>query len=113
MYKIAICDDDKKYVDFLEQIICQVSEKPQDNIIYKFYSGEEFLENPASSFDLLFLDMKMEKVDGMAAALKYRESDQDGILRVLQRHSNAKTRILRCSSVSLFNEVIFQRKTDL
>lgn len=80
MYKIAICDDNKKYVDFLEQIICQVSEKPQDNIIYKFYSGEEFLENPASSFDLLFLDMKMEKVDGMAAALKYRESDQDGIL---------------------------------
>ena len=60
MYKIAICDDNKKYVDFLEQIICQVSEKPQDNIIYKFYSGEEFLENPASSFDLLFLDMKME-----------------------------------------------------
>lgn len=80
MYRIAICDDDVKYVDFIESIIKTYSEYSSEFLIYKFYSGEDFLKNLDEEFDLVFLDMQMGKIDGITAAWHLRKFNQDAIL---------------------------------
>lgn len=80
MYRIAICDDDSKYVKYLENMIKVVSSYSEEYMIHKYYSGEDFLEELHLEFDLVFLDMQMEKVDGMTTALRFRSYDQDAVL---------------------------------
>lgn len=80
MYRIAICDDDSKYVEYLENVIGVVSHYSSDFMIYKYYSGEDFLQNLNLEFDLVFLDMQMGKIDGITAALNFRAYDQDAVL---------------------------------
>lgn len=80
MYSIAICDDDHSYVEYLDQEIRNQFNNTEKYIINKFYSGEEFLSVRNKKFDLIFLDMKMDKIDGINTALNYRKYDQDAIL---------------------------------
>ena len=42
MHRIAICDDDPKYVDYLESIIKMDSNFSENFLIMKYFSGEEF-----------------------------------------------------------------------
>ena len=80
MFRIAICDDDRKYVDYLETIIEKVSDYSEKYVVYKYYSGEEFLESMNLEFDLVVLDMQMGKIDGITAALNFRKCDHDAVL---------------------------------
>ena len=80
MYRIAICDDDVKYVDYLEMMIHKVMDCSEKYVTYKYYSGEEFLENLDLEFDLVFLDMQMGEIDGITAALNFRKRDQEAVL---------------------------------
>ena len=43
MYKIAICDDDKDYINELEDIISECNEKKVLFQFYEFDSGEKLL----------------------------------------------------------------------
>lgn len=78
MYRIAICDDDTLYTDYLEHKIKEARDFSEKYTIYKYYSGEEFVEE--LEFDLVFLDMQMGKIDGITAALKLRKQNQDAVL---------------------------------
>ncbi len=80
MYRIAICDDDTLYTDYLEHKIKEVLDFSEKYTIYKYYSGEEFVEALDLEFDLVFLDMQMGKIDGITAALKLRKQNQDAVL---------------------------------
>lgn len=80
MFRIAICDDDRKYVDYLERMIEKVSDSSEKYVVYKYFSGEEFLENLNLEFDLVILDMQMGKIDGITAALNFRKCDQEAVL---------------------------------
>lgn len=80
MYRIAICDDDTIYVDYLEELIRREINSLEKIVMYKYYSGEDFLKDIHIEFDLVFLDMQMSKVDGITAALNLRKYNQDAIL---------------------------------
>lgn len=80
MYRIAICDDDIAYTEYLERKIKEVLDLSEKCLIYKYYSGEEFVEDLDLEFDLVFLDMQMGKIDGITAALKFRKQNQDAVL---------------------------------
>ena len=43
MYRIAICDDDIAYTEYLEKKIKEVLGKSERSSICKYYSGEEFI----------------------------------------------------------------------
>ncbi|NMS89073.1 response regulator transcription factor [Clostridioides difficile] len=74
MINIAVCEDEKEtqllIVDYLANILKNISIEYE---IQKYLSGEELLESNLKDIDILFLDIKMEKLNGMDTARKIRE----------------------------------------
>lgn len=81
MYRIAICDDDKIFVEYLSELLVKTNEDIAGELyIAKYYSGAEFINDINNKYDLVILDMQMQPVDGLTAAVKLREKDQDTVL---------------------------------
>ncbi|GAA0865710.1 LytTR family DNA-binding domain-containing protein [Paraclostridium tenue] len=77
MLKIAICEDEVKQQEILEQYIDKIlTEITKDYEILTFISGEELLENYPENVDIFLLDIKMDKLNGMEIAKKIREIDK-------------------------------------
>ncbi|MFA3976394.1 LytR/AlgR family response regulator transcription factor [Clostridioides difficile] len=78
MIKIAVCEDEKEtqllIEDYLENILKDISIEYE---IQKYISGEELLESNLKDIDILLLDIKMEKLNGMDTARKIREVDNE------------------------------------
>ena len=80
MLSIAVCDDEvieccnmaRKIKDILEEMKIPC-------IIRQFQSGRELLQT-IESFDIVFLDIMMQDMDGMKTAKMFREKDFDKIL---------------------------------
>lgn len=74
--KVAICDDDKKSCARLEHLV----QRQEPGCEVKcFTSCRQFLE-AAQHFDILLLDIQMERMGGMEAARKLRARQEDTIL---------------------------------
>ena len=71
--KIAICDDEKKASETLLEILRECPESIEKTDIY--FSGEELLL-AEEQYDLLFLDIDMEGIDGIETARKIRLKDK-------------------------------------
>ncbi len=80
MYRIALCDDDIEYIEYLENKIKFILNDADKYLICKYLSGEDFLKALDSDFDLVILDMQMGKIDGITAALKFRKQNQNAVL---------------------------------
>ncbi len=80
MYRIAICDDDQLYVEELSELLKNTKGFTEEFQILKYYSGEEFIQNLSLEYDLVILDMQMDDISGISAALKFRSRDQDAVL---------------------------------
>ena len=77
MYRIAICEDDKNYIVFLKKIILATNViEPETILFYDFHSGEELFLHSELDFDLVILDMQMDKMDGYETAMQLRKIDQ-------------------------------------
>ena len=76
---IAIVDDIATDIQILEHIICsyyQIRHVTPD--IHTFSSGEKFFETYLpDAYDLIFLDIYMEQINGMEAAHKIRKASDD------------------------------------
>ena len=80
--KIAIVEDEKQDVDLLKNCIeryCR--EKGQELSIRCFIQGEDFLVDWPEPYDILFLDIMMNGIDGLDLAKKIRE--KDGLLPIV------------------------------
>lgn len=81
MYRIAICDDDKVFVDYISNLLLKLNVDIAERIyIAKYYSGVEFINDINNKYDLVILDMQMQPIDGLTAAVKLREKDEDTVL---------------------------------
>ena len=81
MYRIAIVEDDREYVKELRTYLNQyAAEEGQGFEISVFYDGAEILENYVPKYDLILLDIEMQKINGMDAAEKIRETDENVVL---------------------------------
>ncbi|MDE7338980.1 MAG: response regulator [Lachnospiraceae bacterium] len=73
MYKIAICEDDKGYIDYIKEIILKTNMIDENSLLfYEFYSGEQLCLSLNFDYDLVILDMQMEEMDGYETAMKMR-----------------------------------------
>jgi two-component system, LytTR family, response regulator len=73
---IAVCDDDVKFTDSMQEIITQYKIEKKENIVCDvFYSGESLLEEK-KEYDILFLDIKMDKLDGFETAKRLRKRNK-------------------------------------
>ena len=82
--KIAICDDEKIFLDSLEEKIYGILSKLDCEVIP--FSSAEALLSSAMDYDLIFLDIEMGELDGMGAAKKIRETDFETPIVFLTSH---------------------------
>lgn len=73
MLRIAVCDDEMEVADEVERCILKYGiEKGIDFQISKYYSGESLLRTD-SCFDVVFLDIIMNKIDGIETGKAIKE----------------------------------------
>ncbi|MDE6389334.1 MAG: LytTR family DNA-binding domain-containing protein [Lachnospiraceae bacterium] len=80
MLQIAICDDEQFYRDKMKRLLdryMQRREMPYE--LHVFLSGKEFLEQCENSvkFNIVFLDINMEEMDGIQTAERIRSFHSD------------------------------------
>lgn len=82
MYKIAVCDDVSVDIyNIVEIIKRKANENNIFGISYFLYNnGNDLLKNINENFDVIFLDINMEKMDGKETAELIRKKDLDVIL---------------------------------
>ena len=81
MYKIAICDDDKRYRKTIREIIEHENSLPENEIrFYEYESGNELLKHTDILHELVFIDIRMPGLDGNQTALKLRNYNKDAVL---------------------------------
>ena len=76
MYNIAICDDEDALIaelkDGLERY---AAETEREFCCFAYHDGEELLQAYQPDYDLIFMDIKMEKLDGLKTAERIRGMD--------------------------------------
>jgi len=80
--KIAFVDDEQACLDEMERLCSSFGEERGYPVkVVSFDSGETFLEAfAAGGFDLVFMDVYMEDMDGIAAAFQMRRQDRSCLL---------------------------------
>ena len=79
MFRIAICDDEAYFRRREKELIEKHMKKKRCACQIDLYSsGEEILNNEDSvlKYDMVFLDVSMEEMDGMKAAEKIRQINE-------------------------------------
>lgn len=88
--KIAICDNDKTIIDQLTLFINKYKNCKNKKIeCYHFYSGEDLLRS-SEHFDVIFLDIEMENMNGMETAAEIRKTDTDVVIVILSGYARYK-----------------------
>ena len=81
MYKIAICEDDKKYIEVLKKIIIATNIIDAHLLHFQeFLSGEQLLFHQQMDFDMVIMDIQMGKTDGYETAMELRKKDNHFLL---------------------------------
>ena len=77
--KIAICDDDIDFIQYLKKILLLSGLKKYAVVFYEYLSGEDFLDSLDNEviYDLVVLDMQMKGLDGFETASIFRRKYQD------------------------------------
>lgn len=77
MIRIAIVEDEKDQSRLLNNLILQwACENILDVQIISYDDGSDLVDEYSGQFDLLFLDIKMNKLDGINTAKMIRQRDQ-------------------------------------
>lgn len=89
MIKIAIVDDEKEVRQLLEGYIRDYAKISGEKFeISQFSDGLEVLSGYKPYFDIIFLDIQMAGMDGMAAAERIRAMDEDVLLVFITNMAN-------------------------
>lgn len=76
MYKIALCDDEKHVQKSIQNMLDRyAAENNRTFQCVAFDSAAALLQNYKADFDILFLDIAMQGLNGMDAAKEIRKTD--------------------------------------
>ncbi|MEG0856873.1 MAG: LytTR family DNA-binding domain-containing protein [Terrisporobacter sp.] len=80
MIKIAVCEDEKDQRKLMTEYIRKIlDESSLSYEILTFNSGEELFSNYPQDIDIFFLDILMDKLNGIDTARKIREIDDKNV----------------------------------
>ena len=77
MLKIAVCDDDIEFLNILKTIISDyLDDKKLQYLIDEYFSGNEFVSDQTdmTQYDIVFLDVNMDGLNGIETAERLRIS---------------------------------------
>lgn len=81
MYKIAICEDDKEYIDVLKNLILSTNVVDSKMLHFSdFISGEQLIYEQKIDFDLIIMDIQLAQMDGYETAMTLRKIDSNFLL---------------------------------
>lgn len=76
MYHIAICEDEDTFIGELkEKLMRYATETGKEFCFFVYHDGSELLQKYNSQYDLIFLDIKMEQLNGLKTAEEIRKID--------------------------------------
>ena len=76
MIRIAIVEDDEKYIATLKKYLEQYNEDSGQEIeITVYHDGDEIAAFYRAQFDIILMDIEMKFIDGMTAAEEIRKKD--------------------------------------
>ena len=78
MIKIAICDDEPKFVGTVQTYLETIAEDYHYEMdIQTYFSGETLINDyqTGEKFDLIYLDIEMQKMDGIETAKWIRNNE--------------------------------------
>lgn len=78
MIRIAICDDDREYGEWLESVVFKVFGSGVE--ITQYSSGEDYLVDVDQMHELIFLDVEMPEIDGIETAVQIRKENRNAVL---------------------------------
>ena len=111
--RIAICEDEKSHSDILQASINAWANKQPFRVSTTiFESAEQFimLTDEPSEYDILFIDIRLKKMDGMTLARKIR-SEKNDVLIIFT--SGLKEQIAKGYEVFAFRFLVKPIQTDL
>lgn len=77
MFNIVVCDDEKNFREIMKRYIQRYQEEHEVCFcIREFDDGSELINKMPKEIDILFLDIKMEAMDGIEAAKKIRSFNE-------------------------------------
>lgn len=91
MLNIAVCDDDIQTTGRMETLIQKIAKQNfVDTDIEVFWNGESLVEavTKGNSFDIIYLDIEMDKEDGISVAKKIRLYDKNVLIIYVTNHEN-------------------------
>lgn len=81
MLNIAIVDDEKAYIDQIQEYITQYGQEKNREIQTEvFLDGDSLLNGDNRRFDIILLDIEMGEKNGMDVAREIRKTDQDVVI---------------------------------
>ena len=94
---VAICDDNQEYINILENYI--LDRKDVGITCDAFYSGEELVKMyniGEACYDVIFLDMEMDKLNGIETANIIRKMDKHVIIVFVTSHTKYMQACFEC-----------------
>lgn len=91
MLNIAICDDDIQTTGRMEMLIQKIAKRNfVDTEIEVFWNGEGLVDAviDGDCFDIIYLDIEMDKEDGISAAKRIRMYDKNVLIVYVTSHEN-------------------------
>lgn len=81
MLRVAVVEDNPPELTQIEDFLARYeAERGVAMTVASFRDGSEILENYRPVYDIIFLDIEMPQVDGMAAAERIRQTDQNVVI---------------------------------
>lgn len=81
MLRIAVVDDNERDQDHVVSLLQRYFENGAAAFaVERFADGEDFVMSYRPQFDLVFLDIEMERMDGMTCARRLRQIDREVLL---------------------------------
>lgn len=112
--KLCICDDDKTMHEKIRQCLQPFFTESQMPQITDFFKGEELAEHYSSGkdFDIVFLDIEMDKMNGIDTATEVRKYAPEAIIIFVSSHKNYVFDAFRCEAFHFLVKPIEQEEFD-
>lgn len=87
--KIIICDDEKEYVDTVQQKVNSFLKEKNIVAEYSLYTDcKGFMDKDAETFDIAFLDIEMGEIKGIEVAEKLKEANPHIVVFIITSYDH-------------------------